>query len=60
MARGEDELTHGEDVLSRGEDELARGEDYRKLKDQHKGSIILSPIKIFNSMSIVLCMLRPF
>jgi hypothetical protein len=47
LARGEDGLARGEDVLARGEDELERGEDYRKLKDQQKESIFLSPIRIF-------------
>ncbi len=47
LARGEDELARGEDGLARGEDELERAADHRKLKDRHKGSIFLSPIKIF-------------
>ncbi len=47
LARGEDELVRGEDGLARSEDELERADDYRKLKDQHKGRIFLSPFKIF-------------
>jgi hypothetical protein len=50
LARGEDGLARGDDGLSRGEDELARAEDFRKLKDQHKGSNFLSPIKTFQYM----------
>jgi hypothetical protein len=47
LARAEDELSRGKDGLSQNEDELGRGVDYRKLKDQHKESIFLSPVKIF-------------